>query len=105
MSYEVKILPEAWEELKTIEDYYALTFDVATALRVTDHILEVIERLEQFPDSGSLTPDSWLNELGYRMVIIEKHAAIYRRLDDAVYVYHIMDMRRDYPRIFRSMLK
>ena len=58
--YKIEILPAAWEDLKKIEDYYLLQFDVESALKVTDHILNSIERLETFPDSGSLTPDEWL---------------------------------------------
>lgn len=78
MKYKVEILPSAWEDLKTIEDWYVINFDVQTAIKVSDHILDGIERLEEFPDSGSRTPDEWLNEQGYRMVISGKHVSIYR---------------------------
>lgn len=67
--YNVEILPSAWEDLKSIEDYYAIQFDVDTAIKVSDSILDAIERLESFPDSGSMTPDPWLNNQGYRMII------------------------------------
>lgn len=100
MAYEVEILPTAWEDLKSIEDWYAIQFDVETAIKVSDHILDVIERLEQFPDSGSLTPDTWLNEQGYRMVICKKHIAIYRKNDKKVYVYHIADTQTEYTKLF-----
>ena len=73
MKYRVEILPTAWEDLKQIEDYYILQFDVETAIKVSDHILDVIERLEDFPDSGSLTPDKWLNAQEYRMVVCKKN--------------------------------
>ena len=71
--YNVNILPSAWENLKSIEDYYAIQFDADTAIKVVNSILDAIERLEVCPDSGSLTPDPWLNEQGYRMVICKKH--------------------------------
>ena len=67
--YKVEILPTAWEDLKRIEDWYLIQFGVESALKVIDHILTVIERLEKFPDSGCQLPDEWLNEQGYRMVI------------------------------------
>lgn len=76
MDYKVEILPTAWEDLKKIEDWYLIQFDLETALKVSNNILDTIERLETFPDSGSLTPDDWLNEMGYRMIICEKHIAI-----------------------------
>ncbi|MDD6441860.1 MAG: type II toxin-antitoxin system RelE/ParE family toxin [bacterium] len=100
MKYKVKILPSAWEDLKKIEDYYILQFDVPTAIKVSDHILDVIERLEEFPDSGSLTPDEWLNEQGYRMVICKKHIAIYRVIKETVFVYHIADTQTEYTKLF-----
>ncbi|MBE5973427.1 type II toxin-antitoxin system RelE/ParE family toxin [Lacrimispora xylanisolvens] len=100
MKYKVEILPSAWEDLKGIEDYYAVQFDVETALKVSDHILDAIERLEDFPDSGSLTPDKWLNEREYRMVICKKHVVIYKTIEKSVYVYHIADTQTEYTKLF-----
>ena len=100
MAYNVKILPTAWEDLKSIEDWYLVQFGVETALKVTNSILDSLERLEKFPDSGSSTPDKWLNEMGYRMVICKKHVAIYKRIDKKIYVYHIADTQTDYTKLF-----
>ena len=100
MGYRVEILPSAWEDLKKIEDYYAVQFDNSTALRVSSHILDVIERLKQFSEFGSLTPDDWLNEQGYRMVICEKHIAIYRVINEIIFIYHIADTRTEYTKLF-----
>ena len=100
MAYKVEILPTAWEDLKKIEDWYAIQFDVETAIKVSDHILDVIERLELFPDSGTTTSDTWLNKQGYRMVICKKHVAIYRKVDKTVYVYHIADTQTEYTKLF-----
>ena len=98
--YRVEILPTAWEDLKRIEDYYLLQFDVESAMKVTDQILNSIERLEKFPDSGSLIPDKWLNEQGYRMVIWQRFVSIYRQIKDTVYVYHIADTQTEYTKLF-----
>ena len=50
--YKVEILPTAWEDLKSIEDYYLLQFGVESAMKVTDQILNSIERLELYPNFG-----------------------------------------------------
>lgn len=100
MKYKVEILPSAWEDLKRIEDYYAIQFDVETAMKVSNHILDVTEQLENFPDSGSLTPDNWLNERGYRIVICKKHIAVYRVIESSVYIYHIADTQTEYTKLF-----
>ena len=34
MKCKIELLPTAWEDLKSIEDYYAVQFDVETALRI-----------------------------------------------------------------------
>ena len=98
--YNVNILPSAWENLKSIEDYYAIQFDADTAIKVVNSILDAIERLEVFPDSGSLTPDPWLNEQGYRMVICKKHVAIYSVIGEEIYIYHIADTQTEYHKLF-----
>ena len=98
--YKVEILPTAWEDLKSIEDYYLLRFGVESAMKVTDQILNSIERLELYPDSGSLTPDKWLNRKGYRMVISERYVSIYRLIEKIVYVCHIADTQTEYTKLF-----
>ena len=100
MAYRVEILLTAWEDLKKIEDWYMIQFGSETAMNVVNHILSVIERLELYPDSGSLTPDGWLNHYGFRMVICEKHVAIYRQIEEIVYIYHIADTQTEYTKLF-----
>lgn len=100
MKYKVKILPSAWEDLKKIEDFYAIQFNAEVAIRVSSHILNCLERLEDYPNSGSMTPDKWLNEQGYKMLICKKHVAIYRVIDKSVFIYHIADTRTDYTKLF-----
>ncbi len=97
---KVNILPTSWEDLKKIEDYYLLQFGVESALKVTDSILNSIERMEFFSDSGSLTPDKWLNQRGYRMVICGRYVSIYRQIENIVYVYHIADTQTEYTKLF-----
>ena len=100
MNYRIEILPSAWEDLKQIEDYYVIQFDAETAIRVTSYILDTIERLKTFPNSGSMLPDDWLNEQGYRMVICKKYVAIYRLFKDTVYIYHIANTQTKYTKLF-----
>lgn len=83
-----------------IQDYYLIQFDVQTAINVVDRILNTIERLEDFPDSGSMMPDTWLNEQGYRMVICKKHVAIFRKIKEFIYIYHIADTQTEYTKLF-----
>ena len=86
--------------MKSIEDYYLLQFGVESAMKVTEQILDSIERLESFPESGSLTPDKWLNRKGYRMVISGRYVSVYRVIGEMVYVYHIADTQTEYTKLF-----
>lgn len=105
MSCSVELLPAAWEGLVKIKHSVTELFDLQTAERVTDAILDSLERLQEFPDSGSLTPDPWLNGLGYRMVISDgRNVSIYKRTGDIIYVYLIADTRTEYTRTFRDLI-
>ena len=105
MIRSVELLPSAWDGLLKIKYYVAEMFDERTAEKVTNTILDSLERLQSFPDSGSLTPDPWLNSLGYRMVISDRrNVSIYKQIDDTIYVYLIADTRTEFTRIFREII-
>ena len=105
MIISVELLPSAWEGLLKIKHHVAESFDEKTAEKVADSILDSLEQLQSFPDSGSLTPDPWLNSLGYRMVISDRrNVSICRRIGDTIYVYLIADTKTEYTRTFRDMM-
>ena len=102
---KVRILPSAWEGLARIKYKVRADFGEDVAQRVTDQILNSLERLERFPDSGSMTPDPWLNNMGFRMVISEKrNVSIFRRVDEDIFVYIIADTRTEYTKVFTEMI-
>ena len=96
----LEILPTAWKDLEQIEDWYAEQFSVQVAINISENILNSIENLKLFPNIGVFTPDEWLNEQGYRMVICGWHVAIYKIVDGIIYIYHIADTRTDYTSLF-----
>ncbi len=101
----VRILPSAWEGLARIKYRVRVDFGEDVAQRVTDQILNSLERLEQFPDSGSMTPDPWLNNMGFRMVICDKrNVSIFRRVGEDIFVYIIADTRTEYTKVFTEMI-
>ena len=105
MIRSVELLPSAWEGLLKIKHHVTEAFDEKTAEKVTNTILDSLDRLQCFPDSGSLTPDPWLNSLGYRMVISDRrNVSIYKQINDTIYVYLIADTKTEYTRTFRDMM-
>ncbi len=64
-------------------------------------ILESIETLEEFPNIDVFTPDERLNQLCYRMFVInQKYVAIIKYLDKKIYIYRIINTKRDYDKLF-----
>lgn len=105
MIRSVELLPAAWDGLLKIRHHITVSFDEKTAEKVTNAILDSLERLQEYPDSGSLTPDPWLNGLGYRMVISDRrNVSIYKRVGDVIYVYLIADTRTEYTRTFHDLM-
>lgn len=101
----IEILPSAWEGLARIKYRVQADFGEEVALNVADRILDSLERLEEFPDSGSMTPDPWLNHMGFRMVIGDKrNVSIFRRVGESIFVYIIADTRTEYIKVFKDMI-
>ncbi len=52
-----------------------------------------------------MTPDPWLNNMGFRMVISDKrNVSIFRRVDEDIFVYIIADTRTEYTKVFTEMI-
>lgn len=98
--YNIEYLPSAIEDLKKIQDWYTIEFSSNSALKVLDNILNSIDRLSLFPDSGSLPPDEILAKLGYKLLIIKKHIAIYKKIGNSIFIYHIANAKMEYRRLF-----
>ena len=102
--FSVRLLEPAQAELEEITRLYLELAGPDSARRITERILGAIERLSLFPLSGPAVRDPELRELGYRFTVAEKYVAIYRLIDDTVFIYHVFDGRADYPRLFKDEL-
>ena len=99
--YRVELLNPAWIELDAIADFHMLAVGPNSARRITDKILNKLERLETFPLSCPLAPYKELAELGYRVLICGKYVCIYRLIGNTVLVYHIAAAASNYPALFK----
>ena len=102
-TYKLKILTPAQRELEEIARVYLELAGADSARRMTDQILNSLERLKTYPLSGSLPRDRLLREAGYRLVISGKFLAAYRLLGDTVFVYHIAHGASDYPTLMKEI--
>ena len=93
----LKILPQAWHDLLEIGFVYSRQGKRLEASAVTCSIVSKLKELQDFAMLGNKTPLSSLNEKKYLMLMIDKYACIYRKVENTVYIYHITELQRDYP--------
>ena len=97
--YKIMKTDKAEDQLRDIIYYIADdSGSIDTALKYLDKIEESINRLKEFPNSGSIPRYSILKKQGYRVVIVEKHLIFYKVSEEnkTVIIYAIVDGKREY---------
>ena len=100
---KLELLAPAWKELDAIADIHLQLVGAASAERITDRLLDTLNLLKNNPKLGKECEDSELKGKGFRKLICGNYLCFYKVIGDTVFVYHIVDGRTDYPRIFASM--
>jgi toxin ParE1/3/4 len=77
----------ALSDLEEIAEYIALD-DIGAAKRLVKTVFEIVENLEDFPESGRRPPE--LKRTQYREKIVGPCRIFYRVDKDAVYILYIM---------------
>jgi len=98
---KIEILAPALKELDEIAEYHLLMVGQISAKKITDRILNALERLEEFPLSCPYVPDTELISQDYRMLVCDKYVCIYRLLGDTAYVYHIAHGATEYGKLIK----
>lgn len=99
MSYKILRTDKAEDQLREMIFYIADdSGDVDIALSYLDKIEIAINRLQKFPELGSIPRYSILKKQGYRVIIVERHLVFYKinEIDKTVIIYAIVDGRREY---------
>lgn len=100
MKNSIYYSPEAMSDLDEIWEYIVSELcNPQAAENTVNHIVEAIDKLEDFPEIG--TPLSAVSgvESDYRFLISGNYMAFYRVRDRNVYVDRVLYGRRDYLRI------
>lgn len=103
--HEVLLTAGAEQDLESIHDYIAEFDSPAHADHVLDRLLEVVESLATFPERGAHPKE--LLALGireYRQTAFKPYRVIYRVLGKRVYIYVIVDGRRDMQALLQRRL-
>ena len=99
MAYRIVRTAKADEQLRDIVLYRAeVAGNAEAALEFLDRLKQKIDRLADFPESGSFPRYGALRARGYRVLIAEKHLVFYKVDEERkmVIVYAIVDGQRDY---------
>lgn len=96
MRFDVLLTEHAERDLEELHDYIAEHDTPGNAGRVLDRIGKALHSLSTFPERGSHPKE--LLALGireYRQIFFKPYRMIYRIMERRVYVYLIVDGRRD----------
>ena len=99
------ILPDAQEDLLSLQEYMLNTWSEADWLKAEDDIFEKLALV----DTGFLTgaPVQELASVGifdYQNVFTSHHKLVYRRINGDTYVYAIAGHRQDFPTLLMKRL-
>ncbi len=99
------ILPDAQEDLLSLQEYMLNTWSEADWLKAEDDIFERLALV----DTGFLTgaPVQELASVGifdYQNVFTSHHKLVYRRINGDTYVYAIAGHRQDFPTLLMKRL-
>ncbi|HOR85469.1 MAG TPA: type II toxin-antitoxin system RelE/ParE family toxin [Bacillota bacterium] len=94
-NYKIEYLPSSAKDLTEIVDYIKID-NPQSAMNFVEKVDESISSLERFPFLGVVPKDIRLQNLGYRMLIIENYLVFYVVLDDIVEIRRITSGKRKY---------
>lgn len=105
MKHTVLLTEDAAADLADIVDYVAVADGPLRASRVLDQFETTLARLEDLPERGAHPPE--LLEVGireYREVFFKPYRVIYRVQSPSVWVYVVVDGRREMQRLLARRL-
>jgi len=100
--YNIEFLAPAWRELDEISQLHFSLVGAKSAERITSKILDMIERLRTTPYMGMAVDEPLIRHENYRRLVCERYLCFYKVIGNTVYIYHIIDGRRDYPRLLEQ---
>lgn len=99
---KVVYLTPARNDLTEIIKFHINEVGVNSSRKIYATVRQTVEKLAEFPLMGQTHPDPLLARQGYRKLVLTKtYVAIYKIIDDTVYIYRIVNGRTDYPRLLK----
>lgn len=105
MPYDVLLTHSAAKDLEELDEFMLTHDSVESADYVLGMLDEVMRTLTEFPERGNYPPE--LSALGiqeYREIFFRPYRVIYRILEKKVYIYLVVDGRRDMQTLLQRRL-
>ena len=105
MPYDVLLTDSAVTDLEELDEFLFTNDSAKSADYVLGKLDKVIGTLAEFPERGSYPPE--LSALGirdYREIFFRPYRVIYRVLENKVYIYLVVDGRRDMQTLLQRRL-
>lgn len=100
MDCKVNYSPSALRDLDSIDDYISFELsNVHAAEMLISDIIEAIDRLEEFPLSGTPLYSIVDLETDYYFLVVKNYLVFYRFLNNVVYIDRVLYSKRDYLKI------
>lgn len=99
---KIIILEPARNDILQIARDHIEQLGPSSVKRITDRLMEAIDRLVAFSLIGQTHPDPMLAAQGYRKLIAaEQYICIYKVLEETVYIYRVVNGEMDYPKLLK----
>ena len=105
MPYDVLLTDSAVIDLEELDSFILTADSFESAHYVLGKLEEVIGSLAKFPERASYPPElSTLGIQDYREIFFKPYRVIYRVLENKVYIYLVVDGRRDMQTLLQRRL-
>lgn len=95
-------LKPAQNDFEEIVKYHIVEAGTQSARKISATMETAIQKLEDYPLMGQTHPDPILAANGFRKLVLTKtYVAVYKIIDDTVYIYRIINGRANYPRLLK----
>lgn len=99
------ILPDAQEDLLSLQEYMLDKWSESDWLKAEDEIFEKLALVETgFLTGASVQELASVGILEYRNLFTSHHKLVYRRIGDDTFVYAVAGHRQDYPTLLMKRL-
>ena len=96
---KIEFTPEAVRDLQRIKSYLDIEFGELIEKKALKDIMDSIEQLGLFPESGEPVFDKYGIAYDYFIYVVKKNYVFYRIERDSVKIVRVLDWRRDFMKI------